>query len=117
MLDFGIPVAACAVGGLKYLELTVGGEPTIMAFDHAAGSEVCSTASSSESGPSSSFSGQPGYGGGVPPNTGQWAWCAHQSHSRDGWGRKSPVAPADWMARQIAINVFSNRSSSSRVGE
>ena len=44
-------------------------------------------------------------------------WWGHQSHSRDGRGRKSPVWPADWIARQIAISVFSKRSSSSASGE
>jgi thioredoxin reductase len=61
--------------------------------------------------------GQPGYRGGVPPKSGQWAWWGHHWHNRDAVGRKSPVWPADWMARQIAISVFSNRSSSSRSGE
>src|SRR5690348_6339020 len=113
MLDFGVPVAAGAVGGLERLQRAVAADPPVEAVDHAAGSEVRNTVSSS---PSAGTSGQPGYGGGVPPNTGQCAWWAHQSHSRDGCGRKSPVTPADWMARQIAINVFSKRSNSSRSG-
>src|SRR5690349_20948155 len=113
MLNFGIPVAPRAVGRFEHHELAVGVEPTVVAIDHAADSSVCSIVSSS---PSPGAVGQPGYGGGVPPNTGQCAWCAHQSHIRDGFGRKSPVAPADWMARQMAINVFSKRSSSSRSG-
>src|SRR5258705_8853265 len=113
MLDFGVPGAGGSVRGLEQLEVAYGSEPTVEAVDHAAGSEVCNTVSSS---PSSGACGQPGHGGGVPPNTGQWEWWAHQSHSRDGCGLKSPVAPADWMARQIAIKVFSNRNSSSRSG-
>ena len=40
----------------------------------------------------------------------------HQPHIRDGLGRKSPVAPADWMARQMAVRVRSKRSNSSRSG-
>ena len=59
----------------------------------AAGSALCCRTVSAL--PSSGASGQPGYGGGVPPKTGQCSWCAHQSHNRDGRGLKSPVAPAD----------------------
>src|SRR6185437_6025438 len=81
----------------------------------AAGSAPCCKTVSAL--PSSGTAGQPGYGGGVPPKTGQCEWWAHQSHSRDGRGLKSPVAPADWMACQIAIRVFSKRSNSASSGE
>ena len=51
------------------------------------------------------------------PRTPGTATDEHTSHtSATGVGRKSPVAPADWMARQMAIKVFSKRSSSSRSG-
>ncbi len=114
VLDLGIPVAAGAVGGQEGQVLAVGnGLPTEQTIDHATG-PVASNAGSGST--SSNASGQPGYGGGEPPKAGRWAWGAHELPNRGGRGRKSPVAPADWMARQIAINVFSNRSSSSWSG-
>src|SRR5258705_10691026 len=83
MLDFGVPVAAGSVGGLEQLEVAVGSEPTVEAVDHAAGTEVCNTVSSS---PSSGACGQPGYGGGGSPPT----------RPRVRGARPSPTTPARW---------------------
>jgi len=63
-----------------------------------------------------SGSGQPGYSGGVPPNAGHSAWWLHQSQSRLGLGRKSPVFPARRIAAQIASRVRANRRSSGSSG-
>ena len=57
-----------------------------------------------------------GSGGGVPPNAGQIAWWAHQSHSRDGLGRQSPVSSARRIACQIASTLRSVASRSCSSG-
>ena len=54
--------------------------------------------------------------GGVPPNAGQTAWWAHQSHSRLGLGRQSPVSSAGRIARQIASTLRSVASRSASSG-
>ncbi len=57
-----------------------------------------------------------GSGGGVPPNAGQIAWWAHQSHSRLGLGRQSPVSSARRIACQIASTLRSVASRSASSG-
>ena len=61
-------------------------------------------------------SGRSGSGGGVPPNAGQSAWWAHQSHSRLGLGRQSPVSSASRIAAQTASTLRSVASRSSSSG-
>ena len=51
--------------------------------------------------PSARSTAPSGTSGDVPPNAGQMAWWAHQSHSLDVRGRQSPVRAAPSMPAQM----------------